>query len=306
MSSDIDWKSLVFESGWMQKLDQLAAKRFGAGGLAEEAGSYVIEQLSNDNWASLASFKGQCKPETYLHTVTNNYLEEFSRKRFGRPRPPEWLKRQGELWVQVWKLVCLERQMIQSVVDLLSGKTLREPGLIKQVITTIKARIPWCGESNREIMLDPQDSHADEDFDPGERLAHEQTPGDEISQTRFTNTLLMVASLFNDHPTEQLFNETNTQRANTMASTSIDKLETLRERLNLTDEERILLRMVYQDGLKKTAVAKSLGMQEHLPGRILKRVLTRIGEALQEVGIDMDEIRELSVEYSGSMNTPVG
>jgi len=88
VSSDVDWKSLVFESGWMQKLDQLAAKRFGAGGLAEEAGNYVIEQLSNDNWASLTSFKGQCKPETYLHTVTNNYLEEFSRKRFGRPRPP--------------------------------------------------------------------------------------------------------------------------------------------------------------------------------------------------------------------------
>jgi RNA polymerase sigma factor (sigma-70 family) len=299
VSFDIDWMSLVFESGWMQKLDQLAAKRFGAGGLAEEAGNYVIEQLSSDNWASLASFKGQCKPETYLHTITNNYLEEFSRKRFGRPRPPEWLKRQGELWVQVWKLVCLERQMMQSVVDHLSGKTLREPGFIKHVITTIKARLPWCGESNREIMLETQDGPGDEDFDPVDRLAHEQTPGDEISQNRFTNTLLMVASLFNDDPTEELFNETNIQHADTMASTSIEKLQALRERLNLTDEERILLRMVYQDGLKKTAVAKSLGMQEHLPGRILKRVLVRISEALQEVGIDMDEIRELSVEYSG-------
>jgi RNA polymerase sigma factor (sigma-70 family) len=298
VSSDVDWKSLVFESGWMQKLDQLAAKRFGAGGLAEEASSYVIEQLSNNNWANLASFKGQCKPETYLHTVTNNYLEEFSRKRFGRPRPPEWLKRQGELWVQVWKLVCLERQMIQSVIDHLSCKTLREPAMIKHVISTIKARIPWCGESNREIMLEPQDGHSDEDFDPAERIAHEQTPGDDILQTQFTNTLLMIASIFNENPTEEFFDETNTQRASAMASTSIERLQTLRERLNLTDEERILLRMVYQDGLKKTAVAKSLGMQEHLPGRILKRVLARISDALQEVGIDIDEIREISVEYS--------
>jgi DNA-directed RNA polymerase specialized sigma subunit len=70
----------------------------------------------------------------------------------------------------------------------------------------------------------------------------------------------------------------------------------LKQNIELTDEERLLLRMVFQDGMKKSVVAKSLGMQEHLPGRILKRALAKISQAFHEVGIDMEEVRKLSLD----------
>jgi RNA polymerase sigma factor (sigma-70 family) len=295
VSSKVDWKSLVFESDWLQKLDQLAARRFSAGGLAEEASSYVIEQLSKDDWSKLASFKGNCKPETFLHTVTANYLEEFSRKRFGRPRPPEWLKRQGDLWVQVWKLVCLERQLVQSVIDHLSCKSLREPNFIQHIIVTVKAKMPWCGESNREIMLDKHDD-ADSDYDPTNLIAHKQTPDNELTEESFSDLLLIISSLFADDEEADCFADRSQASANEFSRNHFQALQALKQKIELTDEERLLLRMVFQDGMKKSAVAKSLGMQEHLPGRILKRVLVRINLVFQEVGIDMDEFRELSLE----------
>ncbi|MGD8570263.1 MAG: hypothetical protein PVJ39_19405 [Gammaproteobacteria bacterium] len=296
MTSEVDWQSLVFQSGWLQKLDQLAARRFGAGGLAEEASSYVIEQLSADNWDKLSSFKGNCKPETFLHTVTANYLEEFSRKRFGRPRPPEWLKRQGELWVQVWKLVCLERQMIQSVIDHLSGQTLREPGFIQHIITTVKARLPWCGDSNREIMLETKNDSDDPDYDPSHHIAHEQTPDDELTENAFGDLLLMLSGLFANPVNQDHFGDVAMSSAGKMAGNHVHILQSLQQKIDLTDEERVLLRMIYQDGMKKSAAAKALGMQEHLPGRILKRALGKINLAFQEVGFDMEEVRELCLE----------
>ena len=55
------------------------------------------------------------------------------------------------------------------------------------------------------------------------------------------------------------------------------------------------LRLV-EEGRSVPSVAKSLGMQEHLPGRILKRALAKISEGFQEVGIDLEEVRELSLD----------
>lgn len=297
MGVDINWQSLVFQTGWLQKLDKLSIKRFGDGGLAEEASAYVIDKLSSDDWGSLSTFKGQCKPESYLHTVTGNYLEEFSRQRFGRPRPPEWLKRQGELWVQVWKLVCLERQLIQSVVDHLTFNNLREPHIIKDVISTIKARLPWCGESNREVTLS-YSGVDDCSYNPAEFIAYERTPEDDITETDYINTLLLISSLMNDDPVEDMFGQSATERAEDYVKKHGHKFEILQQKLELTDEERILLRMIFQDGMKKSVVAKSLGMQEHLPGRILQRVTARINIVFQELGINLDEIHEISIKFA--------
>lgn len=47
---DINWASLLLEPMWMQRLDSLCLKRFGQPGLAEEASTYVLNQLSKNAW----------------------------------------------------------------------------------------------------------------------------------------------------------------------------------------------------------------------------------------------------------------
>lgn len=295
MKSNIDWQSLVFQSSWLLKLDKLAIKRFGDGGLAQEASTYVIEKMSSDNWKCLASFKGKCKAESYLHTVASNFLEEFSRQRFGRPRPPEWLKRQGTLWVQIWKMVCLERQMIQSVIELLSFKNIRDQLIIKQAIKTIKARLPWCGESRREIT---QNTTGDEENDPSELITDEQTPESQLTDARYSDILLLISSVMNDNPTEQMFGNIATARSKDYANKNQLTFECIQQKLALTDEEKIILRMLFQDGLKKSVIAKSLGLKDHLPGQIAKNALTKISQIFKDIGINLDEIHEISYELS--------
>ncbi len=297
MDAEIDWQTLVFKSGWLHKLDKLSARRFGEGGLAEEAGTYVIDKLSSNQWQCLSSFKGQCKPESYLHTVTSNYLEEFSRKRFGRPRPPEWLKRQGSLWVQVWKMICLERQLKQSVIEHLSMKTLRDASVIKNTIKTIKAKIPSCGDnSHREVTEYSTDT--DEDYEPNNLTISNDTPELIVNESVYAESLLLISSLMNDKPVEQMFGKSAINLTTNYINENRVKINALQHKLQLSDEEKIILRMFFQDGLKKSVIAKSLGMQEHLPARVLKRVLSKINNVFKELNIDLAEINELCTEFA--------
>ena len=62
----------------------------------------------------------------------------------------------------------------------------------------------------------------------------------------------------------------------------------VREQLILTPEERLLLKMVFQEGLKLKVVAKSLNMPPYQPGRLLKSLLLRIRQHLQDAGLTLD------------------
>ncbi len=297
MADDINWQSLVFQSGWLQKLDKLANKRFGKGGLAEEAGTYVLEKLSADQWQCLASFKGHCKPESYLHTVTSHLLEEFSRQRFGRLRPPEWLKRQGALWLQIWKMLCLERQLLQSVVEHFCSNGLRELAVINDAVKTIKARLPWCGgETHREVTT--SSTPTDEGYDPTTLITTNETPEQPVTEAQYTETLLLISSLMNEKPIESLFGKTATDLCTSYVKKNQQKFDALRQKIQLTDEEKIIMRMHFQDGIKKSVIAKSLGMKEHLPGRKLKEALEKISAVFSELEIDLREINDICIEIS--------
>lgn len=288
---NVDWQSLVFQPEWMDKLDRLAQKRFGEGGLAEEAASYALEQLSADNWSALQSFKGQASPNTFLHTLTCNYLEEFSRKRFGRPRPPEWLKRQGKLWVDAWKMVCLERQAVPSVIDQLVNREVREASLIQEIIATIKAKLPWCGSSNKEMPVHNIDNGEDGSVAAEDLIPYDMTPDDELSESSFADVLLLMSILINDqidrsHPSFADLDD------DIVAAYEI-KAQDLKNSVRMSDEEKVIVKMVFQDGIKHKVIAKSLGIPDYAPGRILKKVFDRLKQALADIGVELNEIEEM-------------
>jgi hypothetical protein len=283
----LDWTQWVFNPEWMRKLDTLALHRFGQPGLAEEASTYVIERLSADNWAMCHSYSGRAKPQTYLNALSQNLLEEFARKRFGRPRPPEWLKREGELWVRLWKMVCLERQDVPSVIDKLCQSLERQQALVKHAITTIKARLPWCGDSAREIPTeclckteeDPYPEIIDRDIEQ-QLDAHEW---EEALQLLFSS--LLNSEMLNADESVSVGRPSNTLNP---PQPNRDQVERLRSLLALTSEEQLLLKLVYQEGLKLKAVATALNMPNYQPGRLLKGVHQRIREALSACEIDFE------------------
>ena len=84
------WQVRVLSEAWLSKIDVKASKRFSQKGLAEEAAAYVLDYLSADNWARCRQYSGKASIEGYLNRLVSNALEDFSRKRFSRPRPPTW------------------------------------------------------------------------------------------------------------------------------------------------------------------------------------------------------------------------
>jgi len=278
----IDWRSIVFSEVWLKKLDKLTAHRFEEGGLSEEASTYVLDCLTRNNWQALNAYRGLSKPETFLHTITLNFIEEFSRKRFGRPRPPEWLKRQGEFWIVIWKLICMEKHLSQVVIEKMSN--IRNELYIKDVIRTIKARIPWCGESVKEI--NPSSVLKNESEFTEHSISDQNTPEKVIYEQNHAELLLMLNFLLSTNQThEDLLYHVANEHDNMST-----KFETFSSKISLTDEEQVVLKMVFQDGIKKSIVAKALGMPPHSPGRILKIALKKIETAMIESGFTMNEI----------------
>ncbi len=286
--SPSNWAELVFAPEFMAAINKLAVKRFGQNSLAEEAVTYVIEYLSQDDWEKCKSFQGKSQTKTFLYTLSNNALEEFSRKRFGRPRPPSWLQELGESWIKLWRSLCLERQPLAALVDRFTQRGFREPDKVQQAARVIKARIPTCGQSSRDTELaDDIDRLSDVQQAEADHCESEQP---EFENPFHAELLMMVNAVCNEAVTNNDFKGEGSARFDRLANQQQEKLDRLRKALALKDEEKIMLRMIYVEGLSKSATSKALGMPSHQAGRIVNDALSRIGEALRSCGLDLDTL----------------
>ncbi len=280
------WKDLVFDKQFLSKVDQLTLKRFGNVAIAEECSTYVIETLSKDNWERCEKYQGLSKPTTFLYSILVNIIEEFSRKKYGRPRPPVWLKNQGDLWVSLWRSLCLERQLIPSIIDRYSAKGI-DKELITQAITVIKAKIPNCGHDT----VNPFSSECTEDF---ESIAgtDDLSPSSEcflFEQHAGTLFHSMLQSILADEADIQHLSDV-AQKPHKLSEDQKAKLIAVRESLKLTDQEKILIRMVYVDGISKSKAARVLNIPSHQGGKIVNSILSRIREVFEHSNLDIDSL----------------
>lgn len=281
----IVWQDIVFHPDWMRRLERMAARRFPDDTTAEEASTFILDQLSHDNWQRCQSFNGSSRPETWLFSVAANLLEEFARKRFGRARPPAWLQQQSELWVTIWHFLCLERQPGETIVDRFSADGSREPALLRQIIRTIRARLPWCGASQMPI---PSEYLAEDDSTVNIIDLHQHSPAplDAMAgalREELLASLHVLAGL--DDTTAGLHD-------------NLPALAVLRQTLQLEDDERLLLKLHFQEGLSGQAIARLLGVPDHQPGRQIRRLLQRLRQAFDEAGLLADASEILSGEAS--------
>jgi DNA-directed RNA polymerase specialized sigma24 family protein len=296
INTDIDWHKLVLDENaeGLQLIDSLAQQRFNPGVLAEEAATYVIERLADNSWQRCAHFKGKSQVKTFLHSLIVNLLEEFSRTRFGRPRPPAWLQRQGEIWIKIWKQLCLERQTLPELLQRYEQTDLYQSGWIKQVASVIKARIPNCGEYRFEAQT------VDDIASVADSAINEQTSkstADHLSNYKFelqaeTEVFLVLRAVLQEQPTSEIFSEDKAKALNIQIGNQCDRLNELREALVLSDEEIVVLRMVYADGLSKTAVSRVLGLPSHQAGMIANKALRRIRSAIANCELDLASLLE--------------
>lgn len=280
----VDWHLIVLSPEGFNRLAKLASARFSAVEDAEEATTFVIDKISENNWRKLSGFSGNSKPETYVYSVFVNLLEEFSRKRFGRIRPPEWIKRESGIWLQVWKKICLERQPIPAVIDEFCAKEKRAPDFVSAIIKTIKSRLPWCGVKYRTKPVAHQDEYQEET----ELITGNEALEGDVDRQELENSLFLLSELFENliGPSNSVSKEINTRE-------TTDTVLMIRERMQLEEEEVLILRMAYQEGLKLNVVARALGMPSYQPGRILKRLFKNLHDELTQIGFDTADLKTL-------------
>ena len=276
-----DWAKEVLQPDFLQRLDTMALHRFTQPGLAEEAATYALNHLSDGQWAACQSYRGKAQPRTFLLTLASHALEEFSRQRFGRLRPPEWLKREGALWVRVWQQLCLERQLPQTVIDAACAQAGRTHEFVAGIIRILKARLPWCGDSAREIP-----DHCDDCqfYDSPTPDITQQLQGDQLE-----NTLNELYALLFSEPCPS------------NSSMKPQPWQRVRDELNLNAEDIMLLKLAHQEGLKLNAIAKLLGMPSYQPGRLLKALHQRIAQAMANQGL-AEGLQEALAEADMSEN----
>lgn len=269
------WSEIVFSEDFMKRLDYIAGTKIvGDVASKEEAVTYVIEKLSENDWERCKAHNGGSSKTTYLYTLASNLIIEYSRRKFGRARPPEWLKREGPFWEQIWREICLDRNQENQVVDRHCSSGMREPSTLKQIIRTIKAKLPWCGVSKMPESLD------DEDSGNHNYSAETGTINDEIRRESYDQFLLLA---------QLILTEDQGENDDALSQSGFDssKVCDIVESLQLTAEEQLMLRMFFLDGLSHSAIARSLNVAKHIPARQTKKVLLRLREALAEHSVEL-------------------
>lgn len=253
----MDWQHFLFhpEHDWLARFDLMARKRMNKIEFADDAVNQIIKQFSDDNWSALGDINQQKSPGAYLTTLFRNRLEDIARKRFGRPRAPKWLKDLGGIWMTVYKRLCLERQPKQAIVFALGN----DNNHVASIITTIKSKHPKCGSPDcQEISLDEHQQQQ-----PGfEASSEPELENNTDSQEQLLLALAMSIGVADNVALAQIENQT--------ALTALE----------LSNEQQIILKLVYQQGLKISQVARMLKQSDHQIRKLHKETLIQLKKCI--------------------------
>jgi hypothetical protein len=290
----MNWQDVIFDPKFMGRLEMFAKKRFGDNSLAEEACTFSLDKLLDPSWQArrLNQYAGRSSPAGFVFSAFRMLLEDFARHRFGRPRPPAWLKRLGPIWEKVFNLLCLERletEGIHTRLQSVGNQELHEH--IEEAVVVIRSRVTNCGEQIGETPHDFQEFEiADGKSACGKGSEYEEKKSKETIVGILTS-LAAVLSLEQGDPPGQSLERIKAVPSQRIASDAAKVATAFR--LHLADEDKLLLRMVYQDGRKVSEAARILGTPEHILRRRLKQSLDELRKQLEQWGLGLDVLSSM-------------
>ena len=212
-------------------------------------------------WRGVGSFL------PFMTTLASRLLTDFTRTKFGHLRKPVWLAEKSDpLWDLAYRLLIVESYTRHEVIERLSlGEPQRERWFIEEVVTTIRTRCPREPQY-RESLTEVGAEQADVELSPEEQLRIQEK---EVLEA-------LSAYLQGDAPAI-------TPRVSEL-------LARLKGYLHLSEEDRLLLKLRYQEGLKIAAIVQLLNLQGD-PYKRLNKLIAQLRKACQEVGLLSHEMR---------------
>ncbi|MDM8543753.1 sigma-70 family RNA polymerase sigma factor [Desulfococcaceae bacterium HSG9] len=151
----------------------MAYRKFTDTGTAEEAITFVTKELGADDWHRLRQYKPVSKFKTYLMTVVSNLLIDFTRKKYGRKRVPEWIQKRGVLWNKIYTLLCIKGQSNNDVAEQMADDN-KNPDIVEEAIWEIKEKVTDCGKPLRPTIVE-SDSEPVDPVTPEDELIKKET-----------------------------------------------------------------------------------------------------------------------------------
>jgi len=242
-------KTLVFDH-W-NFMTRLALKRFpNDNDMGDQALSYVLDKLEEQEWQRVIGWDGCGSFATFLAVLVTRLMTDFVRMKFGYHRPPTWIKeKQDVLWQRAFKLCTVDKYERREAIETLCSSTSemsREE--IEEMVSTVYSK---CTKQARF-------SEGNIDIDQVEESSSEDDDGiqENISNKQLLEVLLEYI-------------QADSSQVDTLVDDSIkDLLSHLKESINMSDEDRLLLRLRFCEGLKVNEISKMLHLESNLYKRI--------------------------------------
>ena len=235
-------------------IDSLAAKRFQGSALADEAVVYALEKLQENHGKRITGYTGASRFSSYLSAVVMRLFEDFSRKKFGRLRPPAWLKRLGGMWLVLFKLLCMERKSFPQAVDEMIAYHHLSSETAEHIGSTILTEVVDCGHRHGQTIA----------ADDVESYAGRGTPSSAFEEAQ---RLLLFKALFQNIVEDDV-------------QTGLCDLD-----FKLSGQDKILLKLCYQNGISVSKAGAMVGLSSHQVHGRMRRLLGRIKKILRESGM---------------------
>jgi len=271
----VDWQALIFDpsENWISRLEHVASRRFFDDNLSDEAFNFAFERIQKDDWSKLNKFEHKSSPGTFLITVFRNLVEDFAISKFGKCRPPVWVQKLGEIWKTCHKRLCCEKKDNKSVCYALTCDEFSYDD-IEAIVVTIKGKIPNCGM--QVLQKENSEDFAVELIEDSSVVSAEQSS----SQYLFSNIISSLSQVLTLSSENSAVSDLSTKISN--------KKESLISKLSLCDQQILILKLIYQENMKVSEVARMLSLPDHQVRKQSKLALEHLKSVLLQQGINTD------------------
>lgn len=248
---------------WIERSAASLCRRYGMGGdEAKDVGSWVKLKIIEDDYAPIRKFRGDSSIRTYLVVVVASLFRDYRAGHWGRWRPSAAALRAGPLAVRLETLVhrdgCTLDQAARTLRESPQPELQRAKEMTDGELARMLAELPVRGP------LRPFEAgEAPLDAIPAVSSAEERVAEQESDQTR---------------------------------RTVFGALERVMGRLQ--EEDRVILQLVYWQGLTIAQVARVRSLPQKPLYRRIERILGQLRRELPTEGVQPEQLRDFLGELT--------
>ena len=258
-------KELVFDH-W-NFMTSLARKRFpNDNDMGVQALNYVLHKLEEQEWQRVIGWDGCGSFATFLAVLVTRLMTDFVRMKFGYHRPPTWIKEKKDAyWERTFKLCTVDKYERREAIEVLcSGTSEMSREEIEEMVNIVYSKCTKQARfSEGNIAIDQIEESSTED----------DGMQDYVNNKQLLEVLLEYI-------------QSDVSAANTLIDgTTKDLLSHLKLHISMSDEDRLLLRLRFCEGLKINEISKMLHLESNLYKRI-NGLIDDLRNACQQCGLE--------------------